>query len=243
VDASIQVYKREPIVFILSMALLYVPWLVVRLVVGQGPDEVTSIASVESAIITVLFTLVYIFSGGVTTALASDVYLGTAPDLKRAFRRVGARFAPLAAVMVAVGILSGLAAFLLVLPAFYVIARFCAVQQLVVLEGKNASESFSRSSALTLGLKWHCLKTFVLMFLIVLAINLGASLLVALVPSNVVRETGSAVITVLVLPIIGITQTLLYYDLRIRKEGFDVEFMAAQAATGTTAVDTPSAAL
>jgi hypothetical protein len=34
----------------------------------------------------------------------------------------------------------------------------------------------------------------------------------------------------LMYPLLGIAETLIYYDVRIRKEGFDIEMMAAQAA-------------
>jgi hypothetical protein len=36
---------------------------------------------------------------------------------------------------------------------------------------------------------------------------------------------GTAV-SVVVYPLFGLTETLLYYDARIRKEGFDVEYLA-----------------
>jgi hypothetical protein len=63
--------------------------------------------------------------------------------------------------------------------------------------------------------------------LLVGAINYGAALLVGVISATIVRAVISTLLTTVLFPFFGIAETLLYYDARIRKEGFDVEHLAA----------------
>jgi hypothetical protein len=42
----------------------------------------------------------------------------------------------------------------------------------------------------------------------------------------VVTNVALTAVHVVIYPFFGIAETLLYYDIRIRKEGFDVEYLA-----------------
>jgi hypothetical protein len=68
------------------------------------------------------------------------------------------------------------------------------------------------------------------MFVLVIAVNVGAGLLINLIPSRVIMNVLSTALSVVVGPILGITETVLYYDLRIRREGFDLEYLVGQHA-------------
>jgi hypothetical protein len=48
-----------------------------------------------------------------------------------------------------------------------------------------------------------------------------------MIPSRVLLFVISTAISVIVYPFLAIAQTLLYYDVRIRKEGFDIEHLAS----------------
>jgi hypothetical protein len=54
--------------------------------------------------------------------------------------------------------------------------------------------------------------------------------LIGLIPSHVAVRALSTAMSVVVGPILGITETVLYYDLRIRREGFDVEYLVGRDA-------------
>ena len=97
-----------------------------------------------------------------------------------------------------------------------------------MLEDVGPGRALSRSSALTDGLKLHALGTLALTFVLVLAVNIGAGLLINFIPSRVILNVLSTCLSVVVGPIIGITETVLYYDLRIRREGFDLEYLVGQ---------------
>jgi hypothetical protein len=104
---------------------------------------------------------------------------------------------------------------------------FFAVKQTVLLEGVSSTASFGRSASLTQGFRLHVVGTIALAFLLNIALTIGAALVASMIPSVIVQVILQFAVTTIVYPLIGIIQTVLYYDLRIRREGFDIEYLAA----------------
>jgi hypothetical protein len=234
VDAAFQLYRLEPLPFITALALVYVPWLVVAgvsgLAGGAALPAAGALPSLQTTTLLVLGSLVvYTIASGVTTVMASDLYFGRPLDLARAFRVVGARWLTLILTMLGMGALIVIGFMFLFAPGVYAFARFFAVKQAILLENSGVAEAFGRSSTLTVRLKWHVLGTMGLVFLLNLAIALGAGMVTNLIPSQVIQLLASTAVSVIVYPLVGITETLLYYDIRIRREGFDIEYLAAAA--------------
>jgi len=236
VDAAFQVFRRDPMQFIVATAAVYVPWLVIRLAFDVGIS--TAFPTPQQALVAGLAgVVVYAAVGGVITVIASDVYLGAPADAARALRLAAARIIPLlgASIVTLAFIVIGFIFFLF--PALYPLARFFAIRQAVMLEGANAGDALGRSSQLSMGVKGHVLATLLLVLLVTTALSFGSGLLAQLIPSRVVVTVLLTAVSVVLYPFFGITETLLYYDIRIRKEGFDVEYLAATspAATGQDA--------
>jgi uncharacterized membrane protein len=226
VDAAIQVFRRDPIQFIVATAVVYVPWLVLRLMLDLGVSSDLPTPQ-QGAIVAVALVIVYAMVGGVITVIASDVYLGAPADAARALRIALVRVIPLLATAVATLFCIVLGAILFLVPALYPLARFFAVRQVVVLEDAGAAAALARSSQLSVGVKGRVLTTLLLAALITWAISFGVGLLSGLIPSRVLFNVLLTAVHVVLYPFFGITETLLYYDIRIRKEGFDVEYLAA----------------
>src|SRR5512142_2767216 len=90
VDAAFQLFRRNPTQLILASALVYVPWLVIRLVFDLGISD--PLMGPNKALAFSAGTLVvYALVGGVTSVMASDIYLGRSPDLRSAFVLTGSR--------------------------------------------------------------------------------------------------------------------------------------------------------
>ena len=143
-----------------------------------------------------------------------------------AFSVVGALLAiPLGpAAGVAVGIAGGIGA---VVFMFVIYARYFFVGTAVVLENAGATGAVKRSVTLTAGHRWHVIKATLLFYILVMVVWFTAWSVVALTTRNLVVSgvVGQATI-ILVFPLIPAVTALLYYDLRIRKEGYDLELMA-----------------
>jgi hypothetical protein len=155
-------------------------------------------------------------------------------------------------------VLIGIAAFAAII---WLILCFSIGLPVCVVENRSAWDSLQRGWSLGKGTRG---RIFV-MFLLVLALAMGVSMISA-IPSAIIlftaaangtaAATGSAaflvaeitravldlVLQVALAPVSAIALVLFYYDQRIRKEGFDIEWMMQQAGLTQTAASAPMAA-
>jgi hypothetical protein len=229
VDAAFQIFRRNPTPFVLASAVIYIPWLIINAFINTITAAEAAAAHFEPSriIVSSLITVVvYSIAGGVVMLLARDVYLDRPLDVGGAFRDLTRNLIPLviATLLLYVFLVFGLVLF--VFPVFYVLARFFAVRPAVVIEGAGIGKAFSRSSELSMNSKWHILGTLVLAGVVMLTVSIGASMLISAIPSRVIAFLVSAILSVTVYPFVSIVEVLLYYDMRIRKEGFDIEYLS-----------------
>ena len=140
-------------------------------------------------------------------------------------------------VVVAVGgasVLGGLIAFgavVLGLVAFLVVqSGYAVVTQAVVLEDEtSATGALGRSWALTKGFKKKALGLIVVLWVLLVVPSMAAAVLGALAPAlEVVIAAAGGFLQLIIYPIFACTFTLLYYDLRVRHEAFDIEHLGQQ---------------
>jgi hypothetical protein len=166
------------------------------------------------ATLVIMFSIMMVLGVALTFVMAGSV-------------AVGARGA---ASTAAVGILVFASAALAMMAAF---ARIFAVPMVIVLEGASVGPAFSRSLALTEGSVWRVIGVFVLVFVIFTALFgllfLLGSVLVTQSPRLAsVFSVINGTISIFVYPIYTVFITLLYYDLRIRRDGYDLEVMTKE---------------
>ena len=153
---------------------------------------------------------------------------------------------PVAAIPVVIGFVVGLLALVA-----WVFVRFYFFSQVVVMERRDAASSLVRSKDLSRGHGWRIFGVFVLIFLVyigagllALALNLalgtefvpvyveGRLAGFQVIPANyslyVVHTVVTFLLNIVVSSYLAVCLTLLYFDLRIRKEGFDLELAAQQ---------------
>jgi hypothetical protein len=136
---------------------------------------------------------------------------------------------------------------LMLIPVVYLGTRWCVAGQSLIGEEAGITEAMTRSWDLTRGHVWRCLGYYLLvgalsLLFLYLPLFLAGSLLGIVAPdlSGVVRALIYAV-TVIVsaiwVPFSLIAFTLLYYDLRVRNEGLDLELQVAQFEEETSQID------
>lgn len=125
-----------------------------------------------------------------------------------------------------VGVVLGLAALTWLIASA---ARLFGYRAAIMLEGCGTDASLRRSNTLARGHVWKVVGTFVLVYIIYAAVY-ALFYAIALLASRrpVVAQTASGIAGMLIYPMIPIVTTLLYYDLRMRKEGYDIELMAGE---------------
>jgi hypothetical protein len=163
--------------------------------------------------------------GAVLQVCASQAYLGEEVDVGDAVRRALPRV-PLVLAAAVVRFVAMVFAFLfLIFPVLYVVALLFAVSPVIVLERGGLWTAIRRSAALSKGRKWHILNTLGLVAIIYYLLAFGVTFLASLFGSFILNTITSAVVTVLVYPVVAITEAVLYYDARIQSEGLDIELM------------------
>jgi hypothetical protein len=244
IDAAFQVYRRSPAPFMVAMALIYIPWLAIQLIFSinlpQSPDQFNAGTGRLIAISGVASIFIVALVGGVVSVLARAAYLDEPIDLGAAFKQTLSRLVQLVVATILEFVLIAIGAVFLFVPAFYLLARFFALRQAIVLEDAGTFSAFGRSGALSRGQKMHILGTLILVALLMVVVDGGAAMFIGLQPSKVASVVLMTAVTIVVAPLFGITETVLYFDTRIRSEGFDVEYLAnapadRTAPTGLTA--------
>ncbi|MBC8087786.1 MAG: hypothetical protein H7Z40_11020 [Phycisphaerae bacterium] len=170
--------------------------------------------------------LSYSLVSAFVSRMGSEVYLGGEPDVGATLRGVAPRVPTIIATMLLSSILMFLAAIFFLVPAVFVFIFLFGTVPAIVLEGKGVFSSMSRSSRLVKGRKGHVFGTLALLFGIYFVFAIGFSIAAAATGNNMITIITSSLFSVVASPLLILGVMVLYYDLRIRAEGFDVEHMA-----------------
>jgi hypothetical protein len=143
---------------------------------------------------------------------------------------VGIALATLAGPIGIVPAIALLLAWLLALPL--VAVRSTLFAQAIVVEGVGSLTGLRRSWRLTHRFFWRTFAIVLVVYLLQSVVGVVLQAPISLVVSGtgtqqLLGKAVGAVTSVLVSPLSLIALTLVYYDLRIRKEAFDIEMLAA----------------
>ena len=244
VDASFELLRRNYVTLITITALVRLPLLVVQIIAGLASSDPLQRSQVAPGGLAFLLGvgqfLALVLANAAIIAVTSDSYLGKPVSVGDSWRRALASTGTLIYSTLSVRISYSLASILLIIPGIYVGARYVSVQAIVVLEKQSTRPAMKRGWMLGDGLVWHSFVAMLLGWVIYgalagllpfAALFFGSFVPVFATPNVVTIIAGLA--DVFVYPIIGVTSTLVYYDLRIRKEALDLETMASDLGTAT----------
>ncbi len=237
IDATIQIMRRNFATFYTLSALFTVPLYVIPpLLVPQSARGTVATPSAFSITALIVFFILFIALSAIfQTALflaSSDAYLGKPVVVADAISRAMKRAPGMAWGYVYQSVAIGLASLLFIIPGIYVALGLFAMPCIIAFEGLSAGDAASRSFDLSKGLKGHIFLTglvgFVIYFVGFLIIFFIAGLAGGFGGQTLISQIILALGASALLPLAPVTMTLLYYDARIRKEGYDIELMAQQ---------------
>jgi hypothetical protein len=113
---------------------------------------------------------------------------------------------------------------------FFLFVRLALVPATVVLEENGAGTAIRRSWELSADHGGRILGGILLAYLIMFALQLTVMGIVAVATNIEIAQVASNLGSIVTYPIVAGVVVLMYYDLRIRKEGFDLEVMSAELA-------------
>lgn len=205
----------------------------------------------------VLYSVGGLIAAGATIHVISEAYLSVMPRLGEAFQFalgrilkifvaglakyliiILAMMVPVIVGSVAVAVMQTVTGTLLfaisvvasLVVALVMAAGYSVVVQAAVLEPETAAvESLRRSWMLTGGYKLKALGLGIVLWILLSLPFVAGSALMVFFPSLAALFTASAsLLQLIVYPVFASTFTLLYYDLRVRKEAFDIEYLGRQ---------------
>ncbi len=230
-DAAIRIYFRNFWLLVGIAAVGYLPQLLLPLLVAlaQALDSDLSMLIIMLGALgnLVWWLLLYPWTLGAATYAISRIYLGEEADLWKALRvaldEVGTLF--LTSLIVSVIVFIGL--LLLIVPGILWWLSYSLIVPVIMLEGTNSQEARWRSRELTRNYRGRILVLFVIVIFLQFVAQLAAIGLVGALFENILlTQAVQWVATVLAVPLPIVLTILLYYDLRIRKEGFDLELLS-----------------
>ncbi len=190
----------------------------------------------------IYFVLITLLGGAITSAVSAR-YLNQPITILGAYRAAVARWLPLLSSMVLFDILFVVCLLLCLFPVFFPAVLFLFVAHAAVLEGKAGFRALGRSKALVAGHGGRLFGSLLLLLALYWTVGFAIEEPISLIADRVVSSSlpflpalathqqladqiASYLTSLLVLPFIATLATVLYYDLRIRKEGYDMEILA-----------------
>jgi len=243
-DRTFSLYRRH---FLLFLGISGIPeLLVLAFSLARGTIYGNPLGALGASIglnllmlllLLIVSVFAYLFAQGGTILAVSELYLGRPTSIADSFRRVWSEFGALFGVVALNGLAIGGALLLLIIPGIYVACRLLVCVPAALIEHRGPSESLSRSFDLT---RDNAGRAFViLIFCVVLTyaaqllfgLPYGVALVSAAKDPGMARfwtamtQVSTAIATALVQPILLIATSIFYFDLRVRKEAFDLQLM------------------
>ena len=234
-DAAIKIYRDRFTTLITVTAVVVVPLGILQAmltaqILSDPADLGAGLASLVLAVVGVVVTQVA--TAAVTLAIA-DAYLDNEAPwqsyLAAAFSRTGA--------VVGASLLFGLAVLVgflgLIVGAVVIGAGLGVFMPALMVERLGATQSLRRAWNLSNGHKWRIFGTWLVAYIIVVVVSVivGTVFAFGITTTSVVADQLLAVAaSVLTTPFMASVVVVIYFDLRVRKEGFDLEMLSGQIA-------------
>jgi hypothetical protein len=206
---------------------------------GPGASNGPLVGSLVAALASLLVTP---FIGGATSMVVAASYLGGELEAGPAMRATGRRFLVLLAVFFLTLLLKLAGLALCLVGALVPMTFFLVTTPAVMVEEAGPIQAMARSVTLVRPRFWP-----------VLAIGIGSGVLAGFLGNIlagpfsiaalavgyrwgwILAAIGAILPALITTPFVSILATLVYFDLRIRNEGFDLQMIAAELARGAPA--------
>ena len=252
-DRTFFLYRRHFLLFVGIAAIPYSFFFVVNLATALLPALSRSAASghvqpagmAAAAIGGGLFAflaviaggIAFLFSVGATVFAVSEIYTGRQTSIRESLARVRGKTGTIFGVLFLSGLIMIAGFIALIIPGFYLMCRICVATPAALLEDMGPSDSIRRSFDLTrdfagrafmiymlyFAMVWGVVAVFQFPFILLIAMNAKQMQLLLLL--TVLMQVGNFIGSALVAPVSTIGFALFYYDLRVRKEAFDLQMM------------------
>lgn len=244
-DAAFRLYRRHFLAMLAIAAVVSVP---VHAIYLTAVEAINSVIGDTSFGIDLLWAypqeiLTYFGQAAIAVAITS-VYQGSAVTFRGSYRVVLKRAGPLLGLtalqaLFFLGVFLGILVFPLAILAYvYAYVRFQVMVPALMVEDLGPVQAVRRSWRLVQGYWWRTFGLQIILSILFTIILLGPALLFTWLAEIILRENplieqvitglGTAAMFTLFAPVSWGAGALYYFDLRVRKEGLDLETAMAE---------------
>ena len=238
-DRAFRLYGGNFSLMLGITAAAYVPYYAAMLLIKAGaggnagaPGRTITVILSEVLFIILWASLALPIATGAGTYAISERYLGNEVTIGQALNRAVKSLWTLSVAQFAVVLWVFIGFVLLIVPGILWSLSYALVVPVVLVEGRKAAPSLRRSCELVKDNRWKVFAVLLIVSALQWLLGFGVGSLSRLFltlesgSGSLMRWTLENVTTIFLTPLGIIADILLYYDFRIRKEGFDLEMLS-----------------
>ena len=249
-DRTFHLYRNNFVVFfaiaaIPQLVILALQLLIARLVLGNRPEGL----GLWVLPLSVVGLICVEVSQAATVVAVSNVHLDRPVRIGEAFAAIRGSVGRVIWISFAISWIIGFGFVLLIVPGILWALKYAFATPVTVLEGTDLIETQRRSGDLTSGRRGRIFVVYGLLLILTSVVSACFDFVLGLgsplhpdVTFTSVRYALTAasgfLSNSLVTPLLTIALTLLYYDERVRKEGFDLQLMITNLEGGASGAAT-----
>ena len=259
-DAGFRLLRARFGTLIVCVLVPMVPLSIIATIIEASTNDqafdVNSTATTSDDGAAIAGTLIGALIQGAAAALAvaacfrviSSAYLGERAEAGPSLRYGLSRLLPLMVAYIVLSVVVGISALFLLLPAIFFSVKWSVTFAAIVAERAGPFRGMGRSWELTRGHWWRVFGTLLVVALIALVLyiavvaGLGGAIATSDDMSQVTYATLTTALTVILFailyPLVASIVTVIYYDLRVRNEGFDLHLLAQGVGADTSRFET-----
>jgi hypothetical protein len=250
-DRTFFLYRRH---FLLFLGIAAIPYLLVLVAIvvsslflyelpsrGSVPASVQAVAAIVGVVLLVIVGIAvfvaFLYSAGASVFAVSEIYGGRQPSIRGSFRLVRGKAGTIFGIMLLSGVIviAGFLAF--IIPGLYLMCRIPVATAAAMIEGLGPGDAIRKSFDLTKDFAGRS----ALIYLLAMAMSYGVGIMIQIpifmlmavsakqsrlmLVWMVLGQVGNLIGGILIAPVHTIGFALFYYDLRVRKEAFDLQMM------------------
>lgn len=232
-DMSFTLYRRQfATLLVIAIVTTGIPLVLQIFMLSSG-------GYFQNLILLLVYLVLSVCMSALATAAAvhvvSESYLGRSLGTGEAFHRAMPMLLSVILTSLAFSFLVGLGTLLFIVPGVILACGLGVAFPALVVERSSAGTALSRSWNLTRGFKGKMFLLFLTIWIIIVLPSITVGAIVGLFAGGGTANGGevgqvfvalaSGLVQIVVYPLLYCAITVAYYDLRVRKEGFDLEIL------------------
>lgn len=208
---------------------------------GSLPASAQAVVAIVGVVLLILVGLAvfvaFLYSAGASVFAVSEIYGGRQASIRGSFRLVRGKAGTIFGIMLLSGVIVIAGFIALIVPGFYLMCRIPVATAAAMIEDLGPGDAIRKSFDLTKDFAGRS----ALIYLLAMAMSYGVGLMIQIpifmlmavsakqtrlvLVWMVLGQVGNLIGSLLVAPVHTIGFALFYYDLRVRKEAFDLQMM------------------